>query len=180
MPETTNDRLQGELAAALDRLVAGVGARVELIPFRTRGTRPRPRRRRLAGEDLAAQATTGVDWTRHPRPPSAAEFGKLAASLDLIVAVRLHGAVLGTAAGRPVIGIAYDPKTTGYLADLGLPEQTLRLSATADEIEAAARRTLADPTIVERTSSGVARMRARTRLVEPALAALAGAVSRTG
>jgi polysaccharide pyruvyl transferase WcaK-like protein len=179
VPETTDERLQGELAAALDRLVAGVGARVELIPFRTRGTKPRPDDDARAGEDLAAQATTGVDWTRHPRPRSAAEFGQLAAGLDLVIAVRLHGAVLGTAAGRPVVGIAYDAKTTGYLADLGLPEQALRLSATADEIEAAARRTLADPTIVERTCSGVAEMRARTRLVEPVLAALAGAVART-
>ena len=116
-----------------------------------------------------------MDWTRHPRPRSAAEFGQLAAGLDLVIAVRLHGAVLGSAAGRPVVGIAYDAKTTGYLTDLGLPEQALRLSATADEIEAAARRTLADPTIIERTCSGVAGMRARTRLVEPALAALAGA-----
>ena len=57
VPETTNERLQAELAAALDRLVAGLGARVELIPFRTRGTslgptttpapaRPSHRRRR--------------------------------------------------------------------------------------------------------------------------------------
>ena len=175
VPETTNERLQAELAAALDRLVAGLGARVELIPFRTRGSRPRPDDDARAGEDLASQATTGVDWTRHPRPRSAAEFGQLAAGLDLVIAVRLHGAVLGSAAGRPVVGIAYDAKTTGYLTDLGLPEQALRLSATADEIEAAARRTLADPTIIERTCSGVAGMRARTRLVEPALAALAGA-----
>ena len=178
VPETTNERLQAELAAALDRLVAGLGARVELIPFRTRGSRPRADDDARAGEDLASQATTGVDWTRHPRPRSVAEFGQLAAGLDLVIAVRLHGAVLGSAAGRPVVGIAYDAKTTGYLTDLGLPEQALRLSTTADEIEAAARRTLADPTIIERTCSGVAGMRARTRLVEPALAALAGATNK--
>lgn len=179
VPETTNERLQAELAAALDRLVSGLGARIELVPFRTRGSKPRPDDDALAGEALAAKATTGADWTRHPRPRSAAEFAQLAAGLDLIIAVRLHGAVLGTAAGRPVIGIAYDAKTTGYLADLGLPEQALRLGASADEIEAAARRTLTDSTIVERTCSGVARMRARTRLAEPALAALAGAGART-
>ena len=46
VPETTNERLQGELGAALDRLVAGLGARVELIPFRTRGRQAATRRRR--------------------------------------------------------------------------------------------------------------------------------------
>ena len=109
VPETTNERLQGELAAALDRLVAGVGARVELIPFRTRGTRPLTRRRRPSpARPSPRRRRPGVDWTRHPRPRSAAEFARLAAGLDLIIAVRLHGAVLGTAAGRPVVGIAYD------------------------------------------------------------------------
>ena len=78
-----------------------------------------------------------------------------------------------------MVGIAYDTKTTGFLDDLGLSEQGLRLGATADEIEAAVRRTLADATIVERTCNGIAEMRARTRLLEPALAELAGATRST-
>ena len=73
-----------------------------------------------------------------------------------------------------MVGIAYDAKTTGFLTDLGLADQALRLSATADEIEAAVRRTLADPTIVDRTCAGVTAMRERTRRIEPALARLAG------
>jgi polysaccharide pyruvyl transferase WcaK-like protein len=174
VPETTNDRLQTELAEALDRLVASMDAQVELIPFRTRGGKPRPDDDARAGEALAAGATSGATWIRHERPPSAPAFADLAAGLDLVVAVRLHGAVLGAGAGRPVVGIAYDAKTTGFLSDLGLPEQALRLGATADEIEAAARRTLGDPTIVERTCAGVAAMRERTRRLEPELARLAG------
>ena len=174
VPETTNERLQTELAEALDRLVVGVEAQVELIPFRTRGAKPRPDDDARAGEALAARAASSAAWVRHARPESAQAFADLAAGLDLIVAVRLHGAVLGTGAGRPVLGIAYDAKTTGFLADLGLAEQALRLNATADEIAAAARRTLDDPTIVERTCAGVAAMRERTRLLEPLLARLAG------
>jgi polysaccharide pyruvyl transferase WcaK-like protein len=174
VPETANEHLQTELAEALDRLVAGVGAEIELIPFRTRGAKPRPDDDARAGEALAAGAASSPAWVRHDRPESAQAFADLAAGLDLIVAVRLHGAVLGTGAGRPVLGIAYDAKTTGFLTDLGLAEQALRLNATADEIEAAARRTLDDPTIVERTCAGVAAMRERTRLLEPELARLAG------
>jgi polysaccharide pyruvyl transferase WcaK-like protein len=174
VPETTNDRLQTELAAALDRLVGGIDGQVELIPFRTRGAKPRPDDDARAGEALAAGASTGPTWVRHDRPASAQAFANLAARLDVIVAVRLHGAVLGAGVGRPVVGIAYDAKTTGFLTDLGLPEQALPLSATSDEIEAAVQRTLGDPTIVERTCIGVAAMRDRTRLVEPELARLAG------
>ena len=174
VPETTNDHLQVELAEALDRLVAGLDARVELIPFRTRGPKPRPDDDARAGEALAARATTGATWVRHERPATASAFADLAGGLDLIVAVGLHGAVLGASAGRPVLGIAYDAKTTGFLTDLGLPEQALRLNATADEIEAAARRTLSDPTIVDRTCAGISGMRERTRLLEPELARLAG------
>ena len=174
VPETANDRLQTELGEALHRLVAGIDAQIELIPFRTRGAKPRPDDDARAGEALAAGAASGATWIRHERPPSAPAFADLAASLDLILAVRLHGAVLGSGAGRPVVGIAYDAKTTGFFTDLGLPEQALRLSASADEIEAAARRTLGDPTIVERTCAGVAAMRERTRLLEPELARLAG------
>jgi polysaccharide pyruvyl transferase WcaK-like protein len=174
VPETTNEGLRAELAEALDRLASSLDAQIELIPFRTRGTKPRPDDDARAGEALAARAVSGTDWIHHARPASASAFARLAADLDLVIAVRLHGAVLGAAAGRPVIGIAYDTKTTGFLDDLGLADQSLRLSATADEIEAAARRTLADPTIVDRTSAGVAAMRQRTRLIEPTLARLAG------
>jgi hypothetical protein len=77
-----------------------------------------------------------------------------------------------------VVAIAYDAKTTGFLTDLGLAGQALGLGATADEIEAAARRTLADPSIVDRTCAGVAAMREQTRQIEPLLARLAGAGRR--
>lgn len=174
VPETTNEGLQAELAEALDRLGSSLDAQIELIPFRTRGAKPRPDDDARAGEALAARAASGADWIRHARPASASAFARLASELDLVIAVRLHGAVLGAAAGRPVVGIAYDTKTTGFLNDLGLADQALRLGATADEIEAAVRRTLADPTIVDRTCAGVAAMRERTRLIEPALARLAG------
>jgi polysaccharide pyruvyl transferase WcaK-like protein len=174
VPETTNDGLQAELAVTLDRLSSSLDAQIELIPFRTRGAKPRPDDDARAGESLAGRAASGSAWVRHERPASAPAFAELAAGLDLILAVRLHGAVLGAGAGRPVVGIAYDSKTTGFLTDLGLPDQALRLRASADEIEATVRRTLADPTIVERTCNGVAAMRERTRQIEPELARLAG------
>ena len=42
VPETTNEGLQSEHAEALDRLASSLDAQVELIPFRTRGAKPRP------------------------------------------------------------------------------------------------------------------------------------------
>ena len=164
-------RLQGSLAGALDRVVAETGATIELLPFRAKpGVRDDDTR---AGDALAAAATTGGRWVRHEPPSTAADFGRLAAGLDLVVSVRLHGAVLGAAAGRPVLALAYDPKTTGFLDDLGVPEQALSLDARADEIADAILRSLADTELAARVILGVERARARTRALEPRLAGVA-------
>jgi polysaccharide pyruvyl transferase WcaK-like protein len=174
VPADADEHLRRELAIALDELVTTLDARVELIPCRTRGPQPRPDDDARAGEALAAVARTGATWTRHQSPSSAAEFGAIARELDLVIAVRLHGAVLSAAAGRPLLGISYDRKVSGFLEDLGLSSQCLRLDCTADEVVDAARRTLADTTMVRRVQDGVASLRAQTAAFAPRLAALAG------
>jgi polysaccharide pyruvyl transferase WcaK-like protein len=44
------------------------------------------------------------------------------AQTDLVVGSRYHGIILSLAMGRPVIGLAYNPKTEALLADVGLGE----------------------------------------------------------
>jgi polysaccharide pyruvyl transferase WcaK-like protein len=178
VPESATTRLNIELAGALDAIVSETGAAVELIPFRA-GARNRADDDELAGEALASGARTGARWIRHPAPRSAADFGRIAADLDLVVAVRLHGAVLGAAAGRRVIGVAYDPKVTGFLADLGVADQALALDASSDSIAAAIRRSLADDAMETRIRAGVVAMRELTQALEPRLRALAGAAEPT-
>jgi polysaccharide pyruvyl transferase WcaK-like protein len=174
VPDQATATLRQSLADALDRVVSETGARVELIPFRVRRKSAKDDDR-WAGESLAGAARTGAAWVRHDRPVDAAAFAELAAGLDLVVAVRLHGAVLGAAAGCPVLGIAYDPKVTGFLTEIGVPEQALALDASSVDIEQAIARSLADAALLRaRLAVGVAASRERTRALEPVLANLAG------
>lgn len=57
---------------------------------------------------------------------------------QIVVATRFHGAVLGCAVGRPVLALAYHPKTRALMANMGYPQyavgaQGIRL----DELQAA-------------------------------------------
>ena len=161
------DRLTAALAAALDQVVNATGATVELVPFRT--GRAKRDDDALAGAALAAQATTGNAWVHHAAPGDARAFAAIARELDIVVGVRLHATILAAASGVPMLGIAYDPKVSGFLDDLGLPGQCLPLDADADTIAATITRTLADMTIRPAALAGVERMRARTVALEPLL-----------
>ena len=113
-------------------------------------------------------------WRHHAPPGSATAFRELVAPLDAIVSVRLHGVVLGAAAGRRVIGIGYDPKAPRFLSEIGVPGQALPLDASADDIVDAIRRSLSDPDLERRIREGVAVARQRTAALIPRIAAIAG------
>lgn len=122
----------GPLAAALDRLVESLDARVLFVPFHDS---PHPHEndaeaavgviRRMARTERATIVRGGY---------SPAERGAILGSCDVVVAMRLHAAVLATTAFAPVVGLSYDPKVASALADLGRPELALAL----DGIDAAA------------------------------------------
>jgi hypothetical protein len=174
IPPEAAAELRGALAGALDGLVRDRAASIHLVPFRVR---PKPGLRdddAVAGEALAAAATTGARWIRHEAPPDTAAYGAIAAGLDVVVSVRLHGLVLAAAAGIPCVGLAYDSKVDGFLAGLGLGEQALPLDATGAAIRAAIDRALSDPTLGDRMAGGVAAARARTAELIPMLAAIVG------
>lgn len=174
-PSVSHDagaRLETELAIALDRVAATTGARVELIPLRPHvGSRRRDDDER-AGESLAARAATGEAWIRREPPRNAQAFAQLMAKVDMVVSVRLHGAVLAAGSGRRVVGIAYDPKVSGFFRDLGLPGQGLPLDADARSIGDVILASLEDASLEERITRGVATLRERTRALDAKLRAL--------
>jgi polysaccharide pyruvyl transferase WcaK-like protein len=172
VPADATERLVETLASALDAVVAETGASIELIPFRA--GRNKRDDDHAAGEAIAAAAATGAAWRRWPAPARAADFAAIVADLDLVLSVRLHGAVLAAAAGRRVLGISYDDKVRGFLEDLGLPEQALPLDADADQVRAAVLRSVADPALDARLRAGVVAARARTAALDARLRALAG------
>jgi len=50
-------------------------------------------------------------------------------SFDLLIATRMHAAIMGMIAGTPVVGIAYETKTTHLFAKLGMSELTTPIEA---------------------------------------------------
>ncbi len=71
-----------------------------------------------ADADAIAVAVPGVERREADGPQQA-----LARCLevDRVVSVRLHGLILAARAGRPHLGVAYDPKVDGFLRDSGGP-----------------------------------------------------------
>ena len=60
------------------------------------------------------------------------------ARCDVVVAARFHAALVPLALGVPVLGLAYNPKTTELFADYGLGERCLDIDEFApEELEAA-------------------------------------------
>lgn len=83
--------------------------------------------------DAIAAAVPGVERRRATRPDEALAR---CAEVERVVSVRLHGLVFALRAGRAHVGVAYDPKVGGFLAESGgtalpLPLEVERLRASA-------------------------------------------------
>jgi polysaccharide pyruvyl transferase CsaB len=84
--------------------------------------------------DAIAAAVPGVE-RRHADDPQQALAR--CAEVERVVSVRLHGLVFALRAGRPHVGVAYDPKVAGFLADGG--GTALPLPLDVEALRAAAR-----------------------------------------
>jgi polysaccharide pyruvyl transferase WcaK-like protein len=89
---------------------------------------------------------------------------RVLATCDLIVATRFHSALLPILFGLPVIGIAYHPKTSELLRDVGYPERALEIDkATGPELMDMVRALLAENSPVERQREAVGANRAAVK-----------------
>lgn len=124
VPRTTPPRVRRLLV--LPRPVRGV----DLFPWLARELL---RFRQFGGEVWLAPLQAGVDTAvceeicravparclAHPETWE--EFSSVLASVDAVLSVRLHGLILAYLAGRPCLGVPYDPKVVAHAALLGLP-----------------------------------------------------------
>ncbi len=114
------------VARALDAFLERHGGSVLFLPFQASSD--------PSAQDAAAVARIRGQMRRAdrtavlPAPAPPAEMAGLIAACDLVLAVRLHAAIFAAAAGVPVVGLAYDPKVRGVLAELELPAQALDLA----------------------------------------------------
>lgn len=103
--------LTAPLAAALDG-AAAAGVTPLFLPMQVPGDTEASRRVQ------AAMTQPSLILEERVAP---AEFAAMLAEARAVVAMRLHAAILAAAAGVPSLGLVYDPKVEGVLADLGLP-----------------------------------------------------------
>jgi polysaccharide pyruvyl transferase CsaB len=117
------DRLHGEVARALDRLVAEFNARVLFVPFRED---PIDDDRVICG-DVAAlmRFRERATITSVPSPEQAAEHFRAA---SFAIGMRLHSTILAAAAATPFVAIGYMPKVRDFLQHAGTPDALIELS----------------------------------------------------
>ena len=126
--ETVDDvafgRMLGELATALDRLVAERSARVVLVPFRAAPyDDDRAVLSDLAGR-MSAEAALDESGLQGVRATAA-----LLSRASLVVGMRLHAAVIATTLGVPTLAIGYMPKVADYMAEIGQAERVRAVEA---------------------------------------------------
>lgn len=68
------------------------------------------------------------------------------ASLDVLVSMRLHACLLAHRLGRPVVGIAYDPKVANHFAELQRSALCLHLPLVRTELDTALAQALSEHT----------------------------------
>lgn len=99
-----------ELAAALDRVAVEERAKIVFLPMQRADAH-------LAGDVLAAMVAPGNVVLGDCSP---AEIAGLAATAEVVVAMRLHALMFAVMAGVTPVGISYDPKIDAFLGPLDL------------------------------------------------------------
>jgi len=168
--------LPAALATALDAAITRHDATVEFVAFQA--GREGDLTDDLAAAELVRARMTHAARTRvTPVPPDAAAVQALFASTSLVVAMRLHAAILATTAGVPIVALAYDAKVRHVMEQIGLGACTLDLAADAGTIGAAIDAGLADrAALIARLDAARPRLRTAaarsfvvaTRLLRPA------------
>jgi len=149
-------------AAAARTVAARLGVRWALLPMHRPGD--------LAVADaVAREIGAAAAVVRAPLGPR--EILALMGTLDLVVGMRLHALLFAAAQGVPVVSVAYDPKVTAFVRDLGEPEPLPAEALGADDIVRAVEAAAADRAGRRaRLLAAVAPLRERAALA-PALAA---------
>ncbi len=152
-------------AAGLDRLIEQERAIIVCIPFQTADVDRLTDDLAIAGRLRAA--------LRHPdaavlcrEPLDVQQVSALFAASDLVLAMRAHAVILAAAAGTPPVALAYDPKVSAIMEDLGLDAYVLDLTnltsaALFDRLHLAFRH---HDELRGRVAAAAARMRGAARL----------------
>ena len=160
---TEGRSLVAVLAGALDELVERHGARIVFLPT-YRLTHEADDR---VAEEVSRTMRNGPAAVL--RLDDAALYKAVCAELSLLIAGRMHPAILAAAAGTPVLPLAYNPKFAGLFALLGREEHVVPVAEPVGTADASALAGLAEeawragPVERARIDALVARFTAFTR-----------------
>ncbi len=99
------------MAMTVDNLIEDMGLQVVFIPFHY----GEDNRCIMKIKSLARNDVYFVDGRHSP-----GEILDLMGHIDMLVGVRLHSLIFAAIQGVPLVGISYDPKIDGFLAQLGM------------------------------------------------------------
>ncbi len=103
--------MEPKLQSSLKTLAAGSRARLLFVPMQHPDDVDVSRRFAVAcGGELIDQ------------PLSLSELTELLGRAQLVIAMRLHAAILSANNLTPVVGLAYDPKVSAFFQEIGMPE----------------------------------------------------------
>jgi polysaccharide pyruvyl transferase CsaB len=110
-PWPSAPELSDAIASLGDELAQELSAQVILLPFHPQTDVPFCQRTAARMHRRATVLGSGV---------SPSEVLGIIAHLDLLIGMRLHSLIFAGIAGRPLLGISYDPKVDAFLQSIGL------------------------------------------------------------
>ncbi len=117
-----------ELAAALDGLIDRHGISVAFLPFRVVAHDDDAR----ACADVRSQMRHGTSTSILPLPERPRDAVALLGRHALIVGMRLHSLILGATTATPGFALAYMPKVTDFMEEIGLGDRALDLDSACE------------------------------------------------
>jgi len=144
------------LAAAVDHLQA-LGLTGLAFPFALgRGTPGEDDRAAMGEGALARLSVIEPPFEARPFGPAFAAWIDQVRACRIMVATRLHAAVIALALGVPVVAIPYERKVATTLTDLGLGGCLLRAGVAAPQVRTAIDAALSRPVRVARAQAALA------------------------
>lgn len=107
------------LADTADSIVEHHGARVVIVPQTLEDLK--------AGRELYREISNRGDVVLLEDDLSPADLRRVYARCRILIGTRMHANILAMGAGTPVVAIAYQPKTAGIMAVMGLDDWVLSI-----------------------------------------------------
>ena len=116
-----------EVASALDNFLDAEGGTILFTPFHMAVDWPLTDDAG-ACERVRSQMQRGSETIILDRAHSPEEAAGLLSVCDVVLAMRLHAAILAVNSGVPTVALSYDPKVSGIMKMIGLADHVVELS----------------------------------------------------